>query len=321
MANRIFVFAVMVLWLGSMSWLMVDKVLPSWYDAEPPIPAGFEPGVPVAWKVTWAGKPVGQAASIRRPGPQGTTNLESRVVLEDVPLLDLAPPWMRSVVGDIGRLKFDSWSRLEFDSLDNFSSFTSRIGVNDIPGVLQMTGRINGSFLELTIRGWGDLNYSPKVPAPDQAVLREALFPDSKLPYMYVGRRWREETYSPFRSPGDPMESIEAEVTGVESLQRDDKSIRVMRVEFRSPPGPGIPDEARLQAVAWVVPQDGTVLQQDVHLGASKLRFERLSNDASSQVGADLLHPDSRGRRWGRHGSHSKWISGDLSRPTPRPMH
>ena len=68
MANRIFVSAVVVLWLGSMSWLMVDKVLPSFQDGEPPIAAGLEPGVHVAWQVYWSDRPVGYAASIRMPG-------------------------------------------------------------------------------------------------------------------------------------------------------------------------------------------------------------------------------------------------------------
>jgi hypothetical protein len=301
MANRVFVLAVVLLWGGSMTWLMVDKVLPSWYDAEPPMPAGFVPNEYVAWEVSWAGRPVGHAASVRRPGPQGTTNLMSRVRLDDVPVLELAPVWMRSVVGDIGKLKFDAETRLEFDSLDNFSRFQSSVSVNDIPAVLQMKGEIRGAFLELNITGWGDLKYSPKVHAPNEAVLREALFPDAKLPYMYVGRRWREETYSPFRNPGDPMETIEAEVTNKEMLQRGEKSIRVMRVEFRRPPSPGLPEESRLQAVAWVRPTDGIVLRQDVRLGNSKLRFERLSKSESAEIGRDLLVPPMHRRRnWHR---------------------
>src|SRR5689334_8967944 len=101
MANRIFVFAVVVLWLGSMSWLLVDKILPSMKDGEPPIAAGYEPNVPIAWKVSWGDRPVGFAASMRTPGALGTTNLENRVVLEDVPLLDLVPALMRRVVGEM----------------------------------------------------------------------------------------------------------------------------------------------------------------------------------------------------------------------------
>ena len=303
MANRIFVFAVVVLWAGSMSWLLVDKVLPSWSDSEPPIPAGFTNGRYVAWSVSWSGTPVGQAATLRRAGPMGTTNLESKVKLSDVPLLDLAPPWMRSVVGDIGKLRFEAYTQMEFDSLDNFNKFESRITVNDVPRVLEMTGQIKEGYLRLEIRGWGTLKYSPKVPAPDKAVFREALFPDSKLPHLYVGRRWSEETYSPFQAPGDPMETITAEVVGVEALQRGEETTRVMRVEFRGESSPGIPEEARLRSVAWVDAADGTVWQQDVHLANSKLRFTRLDDEEAEEVGRRLMtrRPEFGGGRR-RHG-------------------
>ena len=301
MGNRIFVLAVVLLWTGSMSWLLVDKVLPSWDDAEPPLPAGFEPNVPVAWNVLWSGRPVGTAATMRRPGAQNTTNIESRVKLADVPILDLAPPWMRSVVGDIGKLKFNSRTTLEFDSLDNFSGLDSSVTVNDVPGVLHMDGKVVGSFLELSIRS-GELSYTLKVPAPEQSAVREALFPDAKLPSMYVGRRWHEDAYSPFGSLSDPVETIEAEVTGVESMQVDGDSVRVMRVEFVGPPGPGIPEEARLRAIAWVRPADGVVMRQDVILGNSKLRFERILGAEAIEIGQELLSPPGMHGRRARSG-------------------
>ena len=42
MANRAFVFGVVVLWLGSMGWLLVDKILPSFSGGEPPLAAHRE---------------------------------------------------------------------------------------------------------------------------------------------------------------------------------------------------------------------------------------------------------------------------------------
>lgn len=307
MANRIFVCAVVALWLGSMSWLVVDKVLPSFHEGEPPIAAGFDPGVPVAWEVTWGSKPVGHAVSLRTSGVLHTTNIDSRIMLKDVPLLDLVPALMREVVGDIGNMTFDAHTRLEFDSLDNFSRFRSRVSINNIPSILQLTGAMHGSFLELKVT-FGDMPYTLKVPIPDRGALSEALFPDAKLPYMYVGRRWHEEVYNPFRSPRSPVETIDAEVTGIESIEFSGKSERVMRVEFRGPPGPGIPEDARLQAIAWVRAEDGLVLRQDVLLANSRLRFERLPKKEAVEIGATLFddgraiwsnwrHEHRRGRR------------------------
>jgi len=289
MANRLFVGGVLALWLGSMSWLLVDKVLPSFRDGEPPIAAGFETGVPVGWRVEWSGRAVGTAASIRLKGAMQTTELHNRVKLSEIPLLELAPGWLQQAVGDIGRLRLDAYTRLEFDSLDNFSSFETRVSVNDMPGVLRMSGRVNDSYLEMRIRS-GELEYLPKVYLPDRGAMSEALFPDARLPFMYVGRQWKEEVYNPFRSPSAPVELVEAEVVGIENLETYDKRlVRTFRVEYRGRSGPGIPDAARLQSVAWVEAKEGQVLRQDVVVGASKLRFERLAAQAAEQACRDLF--------------------------------
>ena len=293
MANRVFVAAILTLWLGSMSWLMVDKILPSYYGGEAPMAAGFDPGVHVAWAVSWNGRSVGHAASIRTNGVSNTTNLKNRVVLDDVPLLDLVPALMRQVVGEIGRMKLDANTTLEFDSLDNFSRFTSRVSINDISSILQLDGQVNGGFLDLKVK-FNGVTYQPHVPIPNQRVLNESLFPDAKLPYMYIGRRWEEEVYSPFRSPSSPVETLQAEVISEERIEYGGELVRVLRVEFRSAPGAGVTQDARLQAVAWVEAEDGLVLQHDVLIGNSKLRFERLPADEAAEVGRRLLAPPPR---------------------------
>jgi hypothetical protein len=252
------------------------------------VAAGFETNVPVAWKVFWSEREVGFAASIRTQGISGTTNLLNRVILEDVPLLDLVPALMRQVVGDLGRMTLDAKTRMEFDSLDNFSGFNSRVSINDISSVLTLDGKVRGEFLDLRV-GFNDVTYSPKVPVPDQAALSETLFPDAKLPHLYVGRRWHEEVYSPFRSPNDPVETLEVEVSGVQLLKYGDADERVLRVEYRGSPGPGVPEEARLQAVALVRASDGLVLQQEVYIANSKLRFERLSNEEAVDIGRRMF--------------------------------
>lgn len=288
MANKIFVGAVVALWLGSMSWLLVDKVLPSFHDGEPPMAAGFETGVPVAWQVAWGDRSVGYAATVRSDGVLNTTNVDSRVVLREVPLLDLVPTLMRQVVGDIGKMTFDAHTHLEFDSLDNFSKFKSSVTINDVPSILQLNGTMRGSFLELKVN-FGEVEYSPKVAISDQGALSEALFPDARLPFLYVGKRWHEEVYNPFRSPSAPVERLEAEVTGIETIEFGDETERAMVVEFVGPPAPGVPEEARLQARAWVRAKDGLVLQQDVIISNSTLRFTRLPEAKAAEVAMELF--------------------------------
>ena len=102
MANRAFVIAVVVLWLGSMSWLVVNRIMPSFIEGNPPRVSAFKTGKVVAWQVYWDKQPVGWAGSVRLDGDSGTTELHNRVVMEDLPLMDLAPFWMRKVIGDLG---------------------------------------------------------------------------------------------------------------------------------------------------------------------------------------------------------------------------
>jgi hypothetical protein len=287
MANRIFVSSVVVLWLCSMGWLVTDRILPSFYEGQPPIVEVFESGKAVSWTVEWSGQTVGRASSLRLPGVSGTTELHNRVMLENMPVLDLAPAWMRTALGDIGNMTFDAATRIELDSLGNFSAFESRIVLNDMPSVLRMSGRVKDSYLRLTVNS-GQLPYTTSVYLPNCKSLNESLFPGAKLPHMYVGRRWQDEIYSPFRTPGDPIELVQAEVVSHESLEYMGAHVRVMRVEYSGIMGSGVTDKARLQAVSWV-DSEGDVLQRDVYIGNSKLRFIRLDDDLARENGKEMF--------------------------------
>ncbi|MCA9232600.1 MAG: hypothetical protein KDA57_18265 [Planctomycetales bacterium] len=287
MANRVFVAAIVMLWLSSMTWLFIERIFPSFLPGQPPLEETYKQNEVVAWSVQWGGDSLGYAASVCTEGVEGTTELHNRIFLENAPLMDLAPAWMRHVVGEIGKVSFDAVTRIEFDSLDNFSAFDTRINLNEMPSVLVMSGRMNDSYLDLKIRT-GGIPYSTPVYLPDKKALSEALFPEAKLPQMYVGRVWREEVFSPFHSPSEPVEIIQAEVVSEETMEHQGKIRRVMRVEYRGMVGSGVPKNARIQAVSWVEP-DGMVLRHDFFVGRSVMRFERLSDDEAAKIGAELF--------------------------------
>ncbi len=288
MANRIFISAVVVFWLSSMTWLVTDRILPSFFGGQPPLMQSYKEGETVAWEVRWKGSVVGQAATVRLAGVGGSTDLFNRVVLEEFPVMQLAPSWIRATVGELGRMTFDVLTRVEFDPLGTFSSFNSRISLDDMSSVLKMSGRMEKSFLKLKVRS-NDYSHSTKIFLPNSEALSEALFPDARLPYMHVGRNWQEKVFSPFRSPSDPVELVRVEVTSVESIEHRGEGRRVMRVEYRAVTGSGIPAQAKIQGVAWVDPGTGDVLRRDVYLGDSKLRFERLPKEAAVTAGLKLF--------------------------------
>ncbi len=287
MANRFFVSSIVVLWLGSMTWLVVDRILPSLYSGHPPRVSAYEPGEVVAWRVYWESRQVGWAGSVRLEGDSGTTELHNRVILKKLPMMQLAPFWVRHAMGSIGEMSFDVLTRIELDSLGVFSAFESRISLDNMPSILSVQGRMNDSYLDLRIRS-NNFTSSTSVYMPNSKAISESLFPGARLSSMYVGRRWREEVYSPFNAPGEPVKVVHAEVVSTDSMEYQGKIRKLMRVEYRSPIGSGVKKNTRLQAISWVDPE-GDVLRHDVFIGNTQMRFERLTKDKSAGIGAKLF--------------------------------
>jgi hypothetical protein len=78
-----------------------------------------------------------------------------------------------------------------------------------------------------------------------------------------------------------------------------------------------VPEDARLQAIAWVRQSDGVVLRQDVLISTSRLRFDRLPEEEAIKQGNKLLN-DSRYHRRGRgRGGRGRWER----RPDGPPWH
>jgi hypothetical protein len=286
MGNRIFVAVVVLLWATTMSWLVVDKILPPFFQGEPP-QAGTLPDEPICWDISFQDRPIGEAVSQVVPGALETTELHSRVILDNVPLREMAPEWMNSLVGGIGHVRLDTRTRLILDTMGNLSSFQSRVWLNDLPTVAKISGRVEGAELVLRFES-GDLFHESRYPLPSSALLGSELIPEPKLLQIYVGRKWQKEEFSPFRAPSSSMELVQGEVVEEESIVHDGKLVNTKRIEYRTLLAAAVSSEDRLRAVLWVA-DDGVVLRQDVYLVNVKLRFERRDDPAALQLGKQLL--------------------------------
>src|SRR3712207_4274450 len=151
MGNRIFVGVVMLLWAGTMSWLMVARILPPFFHGEPPTHGMLVRREPVCWEIQYDGRVIGQAVSQAVPGTLGTTEIHSRVLLDRIDIGRLAPQWMSSLVRGLGEVSLDTETTLTLDSLNSFSSFDTRVRLNDLPLVMKVSGRIVGPELQLKI--------------------------------------------------------------------------------------------------------------------------------------------------------------------------
>jgi len=286
MGNRIFVAVVVLLWATTMSWLVVDKILPPFFHGEPPR-AGALRDEPVCWDISFEGRRMGMAVSQVVPGALATTELHSRVLLEDVPLREMAPQWMSSLVGTMGHVRLDTRTRLMLDSLGNLSSFQTRVWLNDLPSVVKISGRVMGPELVMRFQT-GEVTHEARYPLPSFALLGTELIPEPKLLQIYVGRKWQKEVFSPFRTPNNAMELIQAEVVKEEVIDHDGKMINAKRIEYRTLLAAGVSTDDRLRAVLWVA-ENGVVMRQDVYLVNVKLRFERRDDLEGLRLGKELL--------------------------------
>jgi hypothetical protein len=287
MGNRIFVSVVVLLWMGTMSWLMVARILPPFFNGEPPGHGVLLRDEPVCWDIEHDGELVGQAVSKAVPGALGTTEIHSRVILEGLEIRKLAPQWMSTIVRGLGAISLDTRSRIVVDSLNNLSAFDTRVRLNDLPLVMKVSGRVDGPDLVLKITS-GEVTHTARYPVPKKSLLASELIPEPKLLQVYVGRKWQQEIYSPFRPPSDSLEVLQAEVVEESWFDKNGDRVRARKIEFRAMSPAGVAADNTLRAVVWVG-DDGTVLRQDLYLMDTKLRFERRDEPHMLKLAEELL--------------------------------
>lgn len=291
MGNRIFTVVVLLLWAATMSWLLVAKILPPFFDGEPPYFGTLDRDQIICWRIECLNQPVGWAVSQAVPGDVGTTEVHSRVLVEDIPLREMAPQWMSSLVHNLGPIKLDMRNRVALDTLGQLTAFDTRVRVNEMPTVIKLLGRVKDSGLHVQFET-GDFTHEMRYATPTKSMLGGELTPDAKLLQMYVGRRWQRDIYSPFRTPNQSVELMQAEVVAEDTIHYEGKLVKAKRVEYRSLESAGVSDDDSLRARLWVA-EDGTVLRQDVFLLNVRLRFNRMQDAESERRAVELLDLDS----------------------------
>jgi hypothetical protein len=270
MGNRIFVAAVVLLWVGSMSWLMVARILPPFFQGDPPSHGAVVQEDPHCWQIEFRDKPAGFAASQGIPGAYGTTEVHSRVQIEGIELRKLWPFQIGSLIHGLNTIQLDTRTRLTLDSLGALSNFDTRVQLVDVPLVLTVRGRVEDGQLKVAMQS-GDIQHETKFPAPRQALLASDLLPESRLLDLHVGQRWQQEVFSPFKTS---MEIVQAEVVGEGLIEHRGAQTNAKRIEYRSLSSAGVAADKNLRSMLWVA-DNGTVLRQELHFMSAKLRFER----------------------------------------------
>ena len=289
MGNHPFNIIVVLFWLATMTWLFMAKVLPPMRVGEPPSYQSIldeslrRP--PVCWSIRLDDKAIGWAANKLERRPDGVTELTSRIYLRALPLDELAPSWLASVLEpvlhDLGPINIDKKSKMVVDPLGRLVGFESRVKLADMPDVIRVQGRVEGSLLELKIQS-GEVSHTVQRYLPPNALMTDELSPQTVMPGLRVGQAWTVPLYSPFRPASSPIEILQARVERTEPITWGGRRVRVKLIVYRGDPGSGLVGDASRGRV-WV-DEDGVVIRQEITVLRSRLRFSRLPNRTAQFV-------------------------------------
>ena len=276
--------AVVLLWLATMSWLVTKKVLPALMVGEPPtyrtiVEAQHKEPL-VGWAMTWDDRPVGWALTKTSAMINGMTEVRSLVRIEDLRLNQVTPDQLKFLipegVSDVS-LQLEAKSEFVFDPLERLSQFVSSVGFPGMDDLAKVRGTLDGTELQLSVRA-GEFTTEKKVVLPQKALLSDALSPQTKLPGLRLGQNWNVRICSPFRTPNNPTEVLQAKVEEIKTMLWDGREVETWLVVYRSDPGAGTASTETPRVRLWVS-EDGTVLKQEANLLDSTITFVRLSDD------------------------------------------
>jgi len=282
--------AVVLLWLASMSWLISQKVLPAVLVGEPPsyrtiVKANQEEPL-VGWSMALNDRQVGWALNTTSRLPRNMTEVRSLVHFDDLPLEEMTPNWLRSIlVPESGwpvRLQMEAKSMLVFDPLERLSEFVSSVGFEGMDDMIKVGGTLDGSELTLSVRS-GDFAYETELKVPQEALLSDGLSPQTNLPGLREGQTWNVRVYSPLRPPNNPVELLHATVEESKTILWNGRLVDTWVVVYRGDPGAGTARARTPRGKLWVR-EDGTVLKQEAMLFGSTMTFDRLSGEDAAAL-------------------------------------
>jgi hypothetical protein len=286
---------VVLFWMVTMTWLVVEKVLPPLERGDPPTFhsawGSLDPHAPpVGWFVDWNGRRIGWAASRILQPSSGLLEIYSRVHFSRWPLEDLVPVWMRTVlheaVSSLGGLEMDAYNQLDIDPLNRLVGFCSTIHLKKVPQAIVVEGTIEKNRLRLRVDAGGNSFTPPEHTLPQDALLVDELSPQATLIGLHDGQRWTVPVFNPLQ-PDSPMDVVEATVKGHETLDWYGKSVAVFMVTYQNDSGAELGMAQTPRQKLWVT-SDGTVLRQEAWLFDSRLSFIRMSPDDSAKYTANL---------------------------------
>lgn len=296
MSNRWYPLAVLACWMAAMSWLVVEKVLPTLREGDRPdydavLPAEAAAPKPERWEIFYRDRPIGTATSLSIRNDDNSGRLESEVKFTRLPLSEI----VKELFGNLAAVMKPLWSgdeRIEIElTVDsqmhiaadgNLRSFETKVRMAQFEELIQVRGEVKHNMLDVAVLTPTGENgkasemverYRAQMDLPSEAMVSGSLSPQSRLAGLYVGQTWNLPVYRPF-PPNQPLQMVQAKVESDEMFVWQGEAVRAFKVVFRDDAGSGISVAREPIGRMWVR-SDGTVLEQEAKLANLQFRFVR----------------------------------------------
>ncbi len=290
MYSRTFSTTICLFWLVSMTWLVSQKVLPSLRIGQPPnyrtILEAQKQNPLVGWRLDINKHDLGWALSEIKQQENGMTEIVSRVHFSQLPLTEMTSVMSRMfnrlLENNTPKIALESQSSLLIDPLGKLVRFDSTLHVTGISDPIRIQGVVEGGQMAISI-DFMDYSMKKEIYLPQNAIMGDALSPQSQLPNLCEGQTWTAPSFSPFRSANSPMEIQIAKVEGRELLSWDKQILDVWLVVYRNDPGQGFRNSQSPRDKLWVA-EDGRVLKQQTNIFDSIMTFTRMTDQEAQSL-------------------------------------
>jgi hypothetical protein len=192
MHARWYSITVVLLWMVTMGWLVVEKVAPALLQGDPPTRAKIIAkdlnSPPVGWKMSLKAQRLGWALSETKPQATGLNEIRGRVHFT-MPLQDLMPGWAQPFFSRLlekppAHLRIEARSVLTIDPLGRLVRFDSTVQLDPLNQTIGLRGTVEeGRKLQLIVRtGNKTIQYPKEIQLPSDALLTDVLSPQTRLP-------------------------------------------------------------------------------------------------------------------------------------------
>lgn len=290
MNSRWFNISVFALWLTTMSWLVIVKIMPSLMVGDPPdqvatLSAQAEEET-VGYEVHWEEDRIGHALIRADRMESGATLIDGQVHFDRLPIRRIFPEALLELLGLNStvpdEIELAARNQALFQAGGGLQRFESTVSLDPTISVVKIEGFVAGEILILTIRS-GGVTYETRRPLPQRAMISDGLMPQTRMLGLSEGRRWTVEVYSPLRPRTSPMEIMQAEVVGRDFITWNGRVENVWLVVYRGDPGSSLARAGKEHAWLWVR-DDGVVLQHRISVLDGSLTFLRMPEDQSRDL-------------------------------------